>query len=55
MPSIKKPKPSAGPAYIMLNILRAMNIIALSMVIAASWVMLIKTFVVSRVIADLPC
>ena len=32
-----------------LNIMRAMNIIALVMVIVASWVMLVKTFVVSKV------
>ncbi|KAI9887598.1 MAG: hypothetical protein M1823_000582 [Watsoniomyces obsoletus] len=41
-------KPLAGPGYVVLNILRIMNIIALIMVIVASWVMLVKTFVVSK-------
>ncbi|KAI9789687.1 MAG: hypothetical protein M1816_005862 [Peltula sp. TS41687] len=41
-------KTLAGPGYIILNILRVMNIIALLMVIVASWVMLVKTFVVSK-------
>ncbi|KAF2273247.1 uncharacterized protein EI97DRAFT_165587 [Westerdykella ornata] len=38
----------AGPGYIILNIIRAMNIIALSSVVASSVVMLVKTFVVSK-------
>ncbi|MCJ1256964.1 hypothetical protein MMC24_004789 [Lignoscripta atroalba] len=38
----------AGPGYIILNTLRVMNIIALLAVIAASSVMLVKTFVVSK-------
>ncbi|OCK83629.1 hypothetical protein K432DRAFT_290686 [Lepidopterella palustris CBS 459.81] len=41
-------KSLAGPGYIILNILRAMNIIALMAVVAASVVMLVKTFIVSR-------
>ncbi|KAF2840762.1 hypothetical protein M501DRAFT_904100, partial [Patellaria atrata CBS 101060] len=41
-------KSLAGPGYIILNILRAMNIISLLSIIAASIVMLIKTFVVSK-------
>lgn len=41
-------KSLAGPGYVILNIMRAMNIIALVMVIVASWVMLVKTFVVSK-------
>lgn len=42
-------KSLAGPGYVILNIMRIMNIIALIMVIVASWVMLVKTFVVSKV------
>lgn len=38
----------AGPGYIILNALRVMNIIGLLAVIAASSVMLVKTFVVSK-------
>ncbi|MCJ1481617.1 hypothetical protein MMC06_001776 [Schaereria dolodes] len=38
----------AGPGYIILNTLRVMNIIALLAVVAASCVMLVKTFVVSK-------
>jgi hypothetical protein len=38
----------AGPGYIILNTLRVMNIIGLTAVIAASCVMLVKTFVVSK-------
>lgn len=38
----------AGPGYIILNTLRVMNIIGLTAVIAASSVMLVKTFVVSK-------
>lgn len=38
----------AGPGFIILNTIRVMNIIALLAVIAASWVMLVKTFVVSK-------
>lgn len=39
----------AGPGYIILNIQRAMNIIALASVVASSVVMLVKTFIVSKV------
>lgn len=39
----------AGPGYIILNVLRAMNIIALASVVASSIVMLVKTFIVSKV------
>ncbi|KAI9873348.1 MAG: hypothetical protein M1830_000512 [Pleopsidium flavum] len=38
----------AGPGFIVLNTIRVMNIIALLSVIAASWVMLVKTFIVSK-------
>jgi len=38
----------AGPGFIVLNTIRVMNIIALLAVIAASWVMLVKTFIVSK-------
>ncbi|KAI9797807.1 MAG: hypothetical protein M1833_005310 [Piccolia ochrophora] len=41
-------KPLAGPGYIILNILRVLNIISLAAVMAASWVMLVKTFIVSK-------
>jgi hypothetical protein len=39
----------AGPGYIILNILRGLNIIALASVVASSIVMLVKTFVISKV------
>ncbi|KAJ4294545.1 hypothetical protein N0V90_008236 [Kalmusia sp. IMI 367209] len=38
----------AGPGYIILNVLRAINIITLSSVVASSVVMLVKTFIVSK-------
>ncbi|KAK1908643.1 hypothetical protein P3342_009494 [Pyrenophora teres f. teres] len=38
----------AGPGYIILNVLRALNIIALSSVVASSVVMLVKTFIISK-------
>ncbi len=38
----------AGPGYIVLNTIRVMNIIGLLAVIAASTVMLVKTFVISK-------
>ncbi|RDI85311.1 hypothetical protein Vi05172_g4693 [Venturia inaequalis] len=38
----------AGPGFIILNMLRAMNIIALLLVIAASMIMVIKTFTASK-------
>lgn len=38
----------AGPGYIVLNVLRVLNIIGLLAVIAASIVMLVKTFIVSK-------
>ena len=38
----------AGPGYIILNALRAANIVALLAVVVASCVMLVKTFVVSK-------
>lgn len=38
----------AGPGYIILNTIRVLNIIGLIAVIAASSVMLVKTFVVSK-------
>lgn len=42
-------KPLAGPGYVVLNLLRIMNIIALVAVMVASWVMLVKTFIISKV------
>ena len=39
----------AGPGYIILNIIRGLNIIALASVVASSIVMLVKTFIVSKV------
>lgn len=41
-------KPLAGPGFIVLNTIRVMNIISLLAVIAASWVMLVKTFIISK-------
>lgn len=38
----------AGPGYIILNTIRVMNIISLVAIIAASAVMIVKTFVVSK-------
>ena len=47
----KMPLPSkklAGPGFIILNVIRAMNIIALLAVVAASVIMIVKTFTVSK-------
>ncbi|KAF2490929.1 hypothetical protein BU16DRAFT_434924, partial [Lophium mytilinum] len=41
-------KSLAGPGYIILNVIRALNIIALTAVVTGSFVMLVKTFVVSK-------
>ncbi|PSN63973.1 hypothetical protein BS50DRAFT_94084 [Corynespora cassiicola Philippines] len=38
----------AGPGYIILNVVRALNIITLASVVASSVVMLVKTFIVSK-------
>ncbi|KAF2736354.1 hypothetical protein EJ04DRAFT_171254 [Polyplosphaeria fusca] len=38
----------AGPGFIILNVIRAMNITALGTVVASSVVMLVKTFIVSK-------
>ena len=38
----------AGPGYVILNIIRVLNIIAFLTAIAARSVMLVKTFVVSK-------
>ncbi|KAF2642378.1 hypothetical protein P280DRAFT_264089 [Massarina eburnea CBS 473.64] len=38
----------AGPGYVILNIIRALNIVALASVVASSVVMLVKTFIVSK-------
>ena len=38
----------AGAGYVVLNVIRGLNIIALLAVIAASSVMLVKTFIVSK-------
>ncbi|KAI9680569.1 MAG: hypothetical protein M1817_004009 [Caeruleum heppii] len=40
--------PMAGPGYVILNVLRCYNIIALATVMVASWVMLVKTFIISK-------
>ena len=45
-------KPLAGPGYVILNVLRVMNIVALTAVMVASWVMLVKTFIISKVNAQ---
>jgi hypothetical protein len=39
----------AGPGFIILNVQRGLNIIALASVVASSIVMLVKTFIVSKV------
>jgi hypothetical protein len=39
----------AGPGYIVLNVMRVLNIIALLTVVVASWVMLVKTVQTSNV------
>lgn len=41
-------KSLAGAGYVVLNVIRAMNITALLSVMAASSVMLVKTFIVSK-------
>ncbi|KAI9664607.1 MAG: hypothetical protein M1821_006053 [Bathelium mastoideum] len=41
-------KSRAGPGYVILNVIRVMNIIALLAVACASVVMLVKTFIVSK-------
>jgi hypothetical protein len=41
-------KTLAGPGFIILNVIRAMNITSLLAVIAASLVMVVKTFTVSK-------
>ena len=46
MPFFKKSL--AGPGYIVLNVIRVLNIIVLLACVAASFVMLVKTFVVSK-------
>jgi hypothetical protein len=38
----------AGPGYIILNVLRGLNLVALAAVVASSIVMLIKTFIISK-------
>ena len=39
----------AGPGYIILNIQRGLNIVALASVVASSIVMLVKTLIISKV------
>jgi hypothetical protein len=39
----------AGPGFVILNIIRGMNIVCFLAVIAASIVMVVKTFTVSKV------
>ena len=48
MPFWKREKSLAGPGYIVLNVIRVMNIIALIACICASFSMLVKTFIVSK-------
>jgi hypothetical protein len=43
----------AGPGFIILNVLRAMNITGLLAVVAASFIMVIKTFTASKVRIEL--
>lgn len=42
----------AGPGYIILNTMRGLNIIALASVVASSIVMLVKTFIISKVLSS---
>jgi hypothetical protein len=42
-------KSLAGPGFIILNIIRGFNIVCLLAVIAASIVMVVKTFTISKV------
>ncbi|MCJ1310578.1 hypothetical protein MMC25_004243 [Agyrium rufum] len=44
----KKTLAGPGSGYITLNVIRVLNIISLLLVVAASFVMLVKTFVVSK-------
>lgn len=44
----------AGPGYIILNVMRAINIITLASVVSSSVVMLVKTFIVSKVSSTAP-
>jgi len=46
MPLFKKSV--AGPGYVVLNAIRVINIVCLLMVVAASFVMLVRTFIVSK-------
>ncbi|KAI4116972.1 MAG: hypothetical protein LQ345_002706 [Seirophora villosa] len=46
MPFFKKPL--AGPGYVILNVIRIMNIVSFIAVIVASFSMLVKTFIVSK-------
>lgn len=48
-------KSLAGPGYIILNVIRATNIIGLLAIIVASVVMLVKTFNVSKVCLSIEC
>jgi hypothetical protein len=45
----------AGPGYIILNVMRGLNIIALASVVASSVVMLVKTFIISKVCLPTIC
>lgn len=47
--AILSAKNLAGPGYIILNIMRAINIITLLSIVASCAIMLIKTFVISKV------
>lgn len=39
----------AGPGYIILNVIRVLNVISLALVVVASWVMLVMTVKTSNV------
>jgi hypothetical protein len=45
----------AGPGYIILNVMRGLNLIALASVVASSIVMLVKTFIISKVCLAMHC
>jgi len=43
-----------GPGYVVLNVIRVLNIISLITVVIASWVMLVKTVMTSNVCSPSP-
>jgi hypothetical protein len=44
----------SGPGYIILNVIRVLNIISLLTVVVASWVMLVRTVQTSNVWIHFP-